>query len=71
MSLFTLILCLSLSKTRKRKKAKENKIKMGYFKLRNMHLLKHGSNKKKFKPRTQEDNYNHLHRESQPPWKPP
>ena len=39
---------------------------MGYFKLRNMHLLKHGSNLKNFKPWTQEDHHNHLHHESQP-----
>ena len=29
---------------------------MGYFKPKNMHLLEHGSNKKLFKPRTQEHN---------------
>ena len=29
---------------------------MGYFKPKNMHLLEHGSNKKYFKPRTQERN---------------
>ena len=37
---------------------------MGYFKLKNMHLLERGSNKKNFKPRTQDLYYSpshHLH----------
>ena len=37
---------------------------MGYFKPKNMHLLKHGSNKRNFKPITQDLDYSlshHLH----------
>ena len=41
-------------KKEKRRKKKEDKIKMCYFKPRNMHLFEHGSNQFFFKPRMQE-----------------
>ena len=54
---FLLSFYVSHPKTRKTKNTKENKIKMGYFKPRNMHLLEHGSNQNFFfKPRKQEHN---------------
>ena len=53
MSFYSHFMSLS-SQNKKNKKTKENKIKMGYFKPRNMHLLEHDSNQKNFKPKTQE-----------------